>query len=300
MGGKIGVNIFVIISGYYLINDNGKVFNIYKIAKFVGQVIFYSIVMFMIMNFNHIGDLSIKSFVQALFPITYEQWWFASTYFVLFLMHPFLNILLKNLDKNMYQKFLFVLIICWSVIPTITNSSYQSNSLLWFVTLYSIAGYIRLYGLNDKYTIKHYVILLILSVTVTYASSVVFAVLGMKWSFFSSHDTYFYDQEKITMQLISLCLFMIFVNLNINYCKWINTAASATFGVYLIHDHSSIRRFLWMDLFQNAKYQETMLLIPYSIFVVLVVYVVCTLIDLLRQQMIEKPCMILLKRYSEK
>ena len=38
MGGKLGVDIFVLISGYYLITNNKTLFNINKTVKFVGQV----------------------------------------------------------------------------------------------------------------------------------------------------------------------------------------------------------------------------------------------------------------------
>ena len=80
----------------------------------------------------------------------------------------------------------------------------------------------------------------------------------------------------------------------------INIVASATFGVYLIHDNAIIRNLLWLDVFKNAQYQDSMFLIPYSIIVIAIVYVVCTAIDLLRQYIIEKPFILLVNRYSEK
>jgi hypothetical protein len=76
--------------------------------------------------------------------------------------------------------------------------------------------------------------------------------------------------------------------------------ASATFGVYLIHDNDIIRKLLWLDWFRNAEYQDSLLLIPYSIFVVAVVYIVCATIDLLRRYIIEIPCMKIVERYSHK
>jgi hypothetical protein len=82
------------------------------------------------------------------------------------------------------------------------------------------------------------------------------------------------------------------------YHKWINTIASATFGVYLIHDNNIIRSLLWIDWFNNAKYQDSLLLIPYSVFVVTVVYVVCSAIDLLRQHIVEAPYMRVVERHS--
>jgi len=100
--------------------------------------------------------------------------------------------------------------------------------------------------------------------------------------------------------LISLSLFMAFATMKMDYHKWINTIASATFGVYLIHDSDIIRPLLWLDWFKNAQYQDSLMLIPYSIAVVLAVYIACTIIDLLRQKLIEKPWMRLVNKYSER
>lgn len=299
MGGKIGVDVFVMISGYYLINDSSGPLKLNKLVKFLGQVFFYSMAIYLISALTGVYEVGMKSFIKALFPITFAQWWFASAYFVLYLLHPFLNRLLQGIDKSLYQKFLLLLVVCWSVIPTFTTSSYQSNSLLWFITLYSISGYIRLYGLNSKFTTKHYCVVLLICSVLTYMSSVVFTVLEKKWRIFSTYVTYFYEQEKITTLLIALCLFMVFATLKMNYSKWINHVASATFGVYLLHDNKFARLLLWIELFNNSQYQESMLLIPYSIIAVTMVYIVCTLIDLLRQQVVEKPLMVMVNRYSD-
>ena len=300
MGGKVGVNIFVLISGYYLITNNETRFNIHKTAKFIGQVFFYSVVLFFIGRITGVAGFSLKSLVKVFFPITFSAWWFASTYFVLYLLHPFLNKLLTHITKTLYQKLILTLVICWSVIPTFTTSAFQGNSLLWFITLYTIAGYVRLYGLNKRLTTKHYFVVWSICSLLTYASSVVFTVLGSKWDVFAEHITYFYGQERLTTLLTAVSFFMIFETSKLNYRKWINTLASATFGVYLIHDHEVVRDFLWKDLFENARYQNSLFLIPYSIFVVAVVYIVCSSVDLLRQSIIEKPFMKLVKRCTGK
>ena len=98
MGGKIGVDIFVIISGYYLINNNNACLKLDKIVKFVGQVFFYSMVIYLVFVLTGLHDIGINSLIKAMFPLTFSQWWFASTYFVLFLLHPFLNRLLIKLN----------------------------------------------------------------------------------------------------------------------------------------------------------------------------------------------------------
>ena len=300
MGGKIGVDIFVLISGYFLINSKVSVFNLKRVLKFWGQVLFYSIAILIVFGCLGYATLNLKEIIKSFLPISLSSWWFASTYFVLYILHPFLNKLLKNLDKKMYQSLLVILILGWSILPTFTTFSYQSSSLTWFITLYAVAGYAKLYGFNNSFTAKHYFIFWLVFTVLTYSSSVVFAFLGTKYEVFFNHMTYFYGMERISVLLISLTLFLAFTKLSIKYNKFINIIASATFGVYLIHDSNIIRPFLWITVFKNAQYQNSLMLIPYSLGVVALVYLLCTLIDLLRQQIFEKPYLLLVNKVSDK
>lgn len=300
MGGKIGVDIFVLISGYFLIENNKTIFNLKRTLKFWGQVFFYSIAIYIVFMFVGSDDLEIKSLVKTLFPITFSKWWFASSYFVLYLVHPFLNKLLNQLDKKTYQSLLVMLILLWCIIPTFTTSEYQSNSFLWFVTLYSVAGYARIYGFNDKIKCNHYFMLGFIFSILTYMTSVTFMIMGSRWHIFSAYVTYFYGQEKLSILLISLSIFMAFAKLKMNYHKTINFIASATFGVYLIHDNDTVKAFLWQTIFKNAQYQNSIFLIPYSIIVVASVYISCTIIDLIRKSIFEKPYMMLVDKYADK
>ena len=299
MGGKIGVDIFVLISGYFLINSKEKLFDFKRILKYWGQVFFYSILLYVFLKSFVSSGLEMKFLIKACFPITFGGWWFASTYFVMYLMHPFLNKLFNSLDKKAYQTLLVMTIACWSIIPTFTTKSYEGNSLLWFITLYAIAGYIRKFGLNKKYTTKYYFLFWLIFSILTYLSSVVFTIMGTKWEIFAAHSTYFYGQEKLSILLTSLSLFMVFTSLKMRYYKWINIIASATFGVYLIHDNKVVRSFLWFNIFKNAQFQHSNFIIPYSIMVVVLVYVVCTVIDLLRQKVVERPFMWIVNKYSQ-
>ena len=216
----------------------------------------------------------------------------------MYLIHPFLNILFRNLNKKKYQNLIIVLIIMWSIIPTFAQSQYQSNNLLWFVVLYAIAGYVRLYGFNEKFTVKTYFSLWILFSLLTYLSCVILIIIHTKLGALEFvNATYFYGMNTISVLLISLMLFMTFEKLKINNHKWINIISSSTFGIYLIHDNDIIRKLLWIDLFKNASYQNSILLIPYSIGVVILVFIVCSIIDLIRQKTIEKFYMFLVNKY---
>lgn len=299
LGGKVGVNIFVLITGYFLINSNGSLFNIKKVLKLSGQLIFYSVSIYLGACALGIVRFDKHEFVYSLFPITYSKWWFASNYFVLFLLHPFINKLLHSIDKRTYQRLLILLFICWSVIPTITKQDYKSNSLVWFVTVYTLAGYIRLYGLNNKLKSKHYFALFFVFTAISYIIYSVLTSLGAEWVDTIKYIPYHYGQNTVHILLVSVSLFMAFATLQMKYHKWINVIASASFGVYLIHDNGIIRPILWNTLFKNAEYQDSLMLIPYSIMAVCIVFAVCTVIDLLRQIIFEKPYMMIVNKYAD-
>ena len=298
MGGKVGVDIFILISGYFLIENTEKLFQPKKLLKFWGQVVFYSIMTYLLSVMLRLNAFEIKQLIKVCLPITYPGWWFASTYFMLYLIHPFLNKLLHGLSKTEYQYLILMMVLCWSIIPTATTQLFESNSLLWFVTLYGIAGYVNLYGGNQKLQSKHYFSLYFMVLIITYTVSTTFLFLGTKKEEWSTHAIDFFEIERLPILLMAITLFMGFVTLKMNYHKWINMIASATFGVYLIHDSSYIRYYLWTNIFKINQYQDSTFLILYSILVVFILYVSCTMIDLIRKKLVEKPYMLFVNHYT--
>lgn len=296
MGGKIGVNIFVLITGYFLI-EKTKGFNLKKILKLWGQVFFYSIAIFVIVVYTksilyfvyHEGsiDITIKDTIGTFFPISFSKWWFVSSYFVLYLLYPFINKLLHNLSQKEYQNLIIIFLITLSVIPTLTNDLFVSSNLLWFIALYCLAGYIKLYGLSIKLKTKHYIIIWVVTVILVYLS-------------YFKFESMLYQQERIPMLIISVCMFMVFKNTKMNYHKWVNTIASAAFGVYLIHDNEYVRTFLWETVFKQFKYYNSAFLVPYSFFAVFTVFFACTFIDLVRQKTVERLYMKMIDRKIDK
>lgn len=77
IGGKIGVNIFVLISGYFLINSQKVQLN--KVLKLWIQIFTYSIIFFIIFSLTNKINFSLGNIIEYIFPITFSQWWFAST-----------------------------------------------------------------------------------------------------------------------------------------------------------------------------------------------------------------------------
>ena len=98
------------------------------------------------------------------------------------------------------------------------------------------------------------------------------------------------DSNKVLALITGVSTFLFFKNLKIGYSKAINTIAASTFGVLLIHANSdTMRRWLWGDVCNNVgAYQEGNIII-HAIASVMVIYFVCTIIDMIRNRLIEQP-----------
>lgn len=290
MGGKIGVNLFVLISGYFLINS--EKIKISKILKLWVQISFTSISVYIIFN-NILGTqkIEIQDIIKRIFPIIFEVWWFPSTYFVLYIISPVLNSVLKRMERNSYKKMLLIILLFWCIIPTLVEKSFQSNSLIWFVTLYCIAGYIRLYGKDWKIKNKEYFLSAIAIAIVTYISVILLDLNNIRVSNFEDNALYFYNMQRAPVFLISVFIFLGFKETKVRYSKFINMIASTTFGIYLIHDYSYIRKILWQDFFKIKFFENSKMLIPYSILVCFIIFICCILIELIRIYIIEKQYM---------
>lgn len=286
MGGKIGVDVFILITGYFSI-ENDKI-KIDKLLKLIFQVFSISIITYIIGIMFQLEPFNIKILIQHLFPITFNMWWFASTYIIFYILTPFVNKFLHNISKYEYKIFLIICTILWCILPTFTTKNFGSNDLIWFLYLYSLAGYIKRFPIKKEISCKKYIGFSLFIICLTFLSTIIFDILGTANVFFAKHAAYLYGMQEIPMVLISLSLFLGFLKIKIKSNSFINLISSTTFGIYLLHDSYFGKKILWTTIFKNSLYLNSAILIPYSICVVLIVFIGCFLIELFRLYLVEK------------
>ena len=252
-GGSVGAVVFFLITGYFLVDGETKSFNYKALLKFWAQCVFYSLLFTVLLDLDLFRSFSLELLAKGLLPILTIKWWFASTYFFVYLLHPFINILLNNLDKSAYRKLIIFLIVAWFIVPTLTNLAFQSNELIMAVSIYCIGGYIKRFGFNQRCRTRHYVMLFSLFYLV---------------KFFSL--------------LCLVKLFMIFVSVKPFYNRGINLVASTTFGVYLIHEYPKVRNTMW-EYLNVGRYYNSVLFIPFTFSLFLLVFAGCAVIELIRK-----------------
>lgn len=298
MGGKIGVNIFILISGYFLICASD--IKTSKVIRLWLQVFSYSVAIYAVFVCLGLAPFQGKTLMGRLLPIGFREWWFASVYFLLYILSPYINRVIHSMNKRDYQGLLLIMTFFWCVIPTFLNKGMESNELCWFVYLYTLGGYVRLHASDGRKRGGSYIAAGMGMAALTLLLILLCDLIGTRIPYIADRAMYLYGLQALTTLLTALFLFVGFLRIDIGNGRIVNLLASATFGVYLIHDDNYVRPFLWKTLFHNAQYSHSRRLIPYSIAVILVVYAVCTGIELLRLCLVEKRYLSLLNKVSNR
>lgn len=276
IGGKIGVAIFVLISGYFGINSE---FKIKKLINTVLQVLFYSI-LFGLLNIIIDGWVGWKAFIKICLPITFSVYWFITVYCILYLISPYINKVIRILNKKEFIKLLLIMgILSCGVITTILKPNRGFGSLFIFVFLYILGAYINTYY-NGKH-IKYSLLISIFFYFLIFASQLLFE------AFIPNYVNYFIDLTSLPIIACAIFMLLGFKELEVE-SKVINTISSATFGVYLIHENTYVRPFIWQKVFKNYLFYSKSTLFLHAIVCIIITMIICTIIELMRKRYIEK------------
>ena len=271
--GKVGVNLFVLISGYFLI-DNNK-FKSKKIISIILMMFIFSISLGLIFFFVEKKEFSISLLHSMIFPFGDNLWWFMTSYLVLYILSPLINRGIKAMNKKMHLILIIILLIIWSLLPTFLYENYGYSIFGWFITLYLIASYIKLYDINLKMKPWLGIILSVGIFLIWFAiRNVLHAYINPDKDILRRIIGWFaLDDMNNFVQIISVITFFLsFKGIKMKEIKPINYIASFTLGIYLFHDHIDMRKFLWITLFKNASFAASPLLILYSIGIILLVF----------------------------
>ena len=282
--GKTGINCFVMITGYFMCKSE---ISLRKFLKLFGAYYFYKVFFFLVFAAAGYLELSPKFVIRSLTPIVSISNDFVSCYLVFFCFIPFLNVLIKGMTKRQYQLLLGLCLLVYSVFPQLLiNVTF--NYVGWFMVIYLIASYFRLYPPQWSLDVKCTGWLAFGFITLSLAS----VLGGIELNcILSKNLNYFFiaDSNKPLAVATAVCAFLFFKNLKMGYSKVINTIAASAFGVLLIHANSdTMRQWLWRDTLDNAGHYAGNIYL-HAVVSVLAVYAICSLLDFVRIQLLEKP-----------
>lgn len=292
-GGKTAINVFLIISGYFMCNSKVA---LKKWVQLFLELCFYKIiinVLFLVAGYHPFGLLSvIKDMIPVFLGLKTGNDSFMSLYMVLFLVIPFANKMIKNLTKAQHGILLGILLVTFSFTTTFL---FQENweGLGWYVTMYLLGAYLKRYPCKKLDNFKTGLCLSVVMLALYVLEILVVDFVGVKVGYFGYWHI-FTAANSTGAVVTSAALFILFKNMHIKNSKFINTVSSTTLGVLLIHANgAAMRNWLWVDLLKNKTMYEAPIVtvIIHSVLSVLGIYVICVIIDLARKKFLEKPVM---------
>ena len=274
--GKMANNIFILITGYYMIDKTIKRKNILKLFF---EAIFYSYAILLTFSCLLPEKINIDHIIKSIFPIMSNQEWFITAYLLLYLSIPFLNKLVKNLDKKQIYALITFLILCFSIMPSIGFLLEYYSTYMWFICLYLVGGAIRSYQPKEliqenKYILIFTIIVIPICLIFNYTvRSEIFRVM---------------DNNNFILFIASVSIFVSFIKKKEWKNQVINYIASSTLGIYLLHDNFIVREIMWKQI-NIAYYINTNHFWIYELAVVVLIFCLTFLIDKARKRFIEKP-----------
>lgn len=280
MWGKAGVNLFCLIMGYFGIRSE---FKIKKAIQLEAQVIFYSLFGLCIALIFK-SKLSFSAIVVTFFPIIFNQYWYITAYIMVYILSPFLNKALLELNEVQYRRLIAIMMTFWCIIPFFSlqeNSGLFWNQFIWFIVMYDIGGYLRL---NRKLFSEriYWAVLLISNIIL------ILSVVGINWLsyYFPRLEGYTtYTRWSNCPLIICVCISMMRLVecRNTGYSKLINFLASGTLGIYLFHENVFIKDIIWNKLFNSFQYIGSYTIVLHIVMAIAFIYVMGSIIDMIRR-----------------
>ena len=282
-GGELGVNCFILISGYFLPTTT---FKLKKLVLMILQVYLYFYGCRTTTILFTKAPIDAYDFSSWFFPILQCQWWFVTAYLLVYTISPFLQKLILAMNKKEFEILICSQLFIWCVFPTVflsfvgkPTASMEFYSRYIFMILFIFIGaYIRIYGFSVFSTVLK-------SLSVFAGTAVLlFSYILLTEIFFHDTDSAvrFFDNNSLFQVILSLSLFCFFKDLHIGYHPRINRIARCVFGIYLLHE-GPFKWNIWHKVFVFTGLENNNLLFPRIICAVVVLMFAGIIIEFCRQ-----------------
>ena len=282
--GGLGVNLFILISGYFLYSSNKSTWP--KIFKLWIEMEFFSIVLSLAFAWGDGLYFTPRDKLDVLIPFLGNRWWFASCYLLMLGLSPFLNKLIEGCKEKDHLKLIIGALVMWMLIPSFTGIRMQYTELGWFIVIYLIGAYIAKYPIHFNGTARRYFLYSIAGYAVFIGVLYLIQEKDYHSLFWGIYNVAELETLKhcIFVAPISIALFLAFSKMELPHSKVINAVASTTFGIYLIHEFTFVRQYIYTRFFNVPGWTDSNFLILYVFLVCAVIFTVCALEEYVRKR----------------
>lgn len=289
----VAVNVYMLISGYFLVNSQ---FKPGRLVELLCQTIFYSVLVWIVLvavGVVSLSNLDLYHILLMVFPVQMEHYWFITAYVIMYLFSPVLSVAVKHMEQKQLRNTILALLAFFglskSILPVELAIDKWGYDGLWFMCVFLVAAYIRLYGIPFFGKGKGKVLLCYLAgcagiFVITFVVRAFYLKTGSLDHFIQTA----YDYNHVLNLFAAVSLFYVFLNMNLStegkLAKLVYKVAPYSLGVYLLHEQMEVR-YLWPQWLGASLEGNVLLFVLRCIAAVVVVYIVGTLVDVVRSML---------------
>lgn len=278
------VNCYALVSGYLML---GKEIKPSRITELWFEVFFYSVSISAIMMIVYRDLFSARNIVYAITPIISNQYWYMTSYFMMYLFVPMMNKFADAANKKVFTATIVVILVLTTGSLMIKQDGFRLNdgySPIWLMIMYLVGAYMKKFNVGAK--MKKWLALLLYVISslcsfilCVFSNKLLKIMLGNDISYLS------YTSPFVVLSAIFLFIFFSKLKFGKKTEKLINYITPAALGVYLIHTHPLVFNKLMKDIAMPLVNHGTAAMIFGSVAMALAVFIICIVIDLLRIQL---------------
>ncbi len=284
------VNVFAITTGYLMADRKCEY---YKVFLRWLQVFFYSVLITLICVFIAGIDITREELIISMFPTTFCEWKYFTSYFGTFLFMPYMNAAVNGMNPKTAKNCFLVIFLFCSAWTTFTGKDpmnmLDGYSFIWILLLYMVGGLMKKCGLFSNTGTKKAIVIYLSGVTFSWL--IRFVIESIKIESLIPFSNMFVKYTSPTILLNAIMLMAAFSKIEIKNQRIqniIKMLSGVSFGVFLIHSQIVIRNHVFVNAFGWIAELNAVVSIITIIITAVVLYMICGTIEYLRNWLFER------------
>ncbi len=275
------VNCYAIISGYVCYREEETEYHYGNYLSFWIPVFVYSFGITLGMYIFFPNKVSIDMLIQSALPVSSAEYWYVNAYTGLFFVIPWINKLIRKITNQELNQLVLMLFVVFSLYSTFSSTRSDvfklmgGYSFVWLSIMYIFGAWIKKNKINEKKSTFWWLSLTVICILITW----LYKISDFK------NNSMFVSYVSFTIVIIAVSLVVIFSRLKLNSASVfvIRIFSPAAFGVYLIHHQSLVFKHFIVGAFSWIASSKAWLLPLNVLACVSVIFIVCIVIELVRQ-----------------
>lgn len=263
--GSIGNDMFLIISCWFLVYRKKQDYK--KVFQMMIEVWLISVI-FALVFYASGRRVDLGTLIFQFLPTTFANNWYITCYILLFMIYPFLNIVIFSVSRKTLLNICLISVFLYSILGTffsiLQGGLFFRSMLIDFVVIYFLIAYIRIYKSesinNQKRNLKFLGISILLLIIVICITN----YLGRFFNIFSNGLLMWAGNISPFVLAIAISSFFLFRNLKITRSKMV-WVSKLSLLIYVIHENmlfrDYIRPYIFEMIFNSMGYGHLVLIV---------------------------------------